>query len=140
MSEYSIQEISDQSSLPRRTIHFYVQQGLLPPPEGAGVGTRYSETHLLCLQIIPLLKRKGQKLDQIRASLKDLDESGLRVLYEQVNEPVSAEPAFLPTSQPFAHYQLPAGMTLTVPGTLTPGERKKLAELLKAISELFSAE
>ena len=30
-----IQELVNQSGVPRRTIYFYVQQGLLPPPEGA---------------------------------------------------------------------------------------------------------
>ncbi|MCX6068015.1 MAG: MerR family transcriptional regulator [Chloroflexi bacterium] len=138
MSEYSIQELSDQTGLPRRTIHFYVQQGLLPPPVGAGVGTRYFENHLFCLRLIPLLKRKGLKLDEIRARLKDLDESDLRALYDQINEPAPPAPAFLPTSQPFAHYQLPAGMTLTVPATLTASERKKLAELLHTIGDIFS--
>ena len=44
----------------------------------------------------------------------------------------------LPVSQPFSHYQLPAGMTLIVPASLTPSERKKLTEVLKHISELFS--
>jgi DNA-binding transcriptional MerR regulator len=140
MTEYSIQELSDQTGLPRRTIHFYVQQGLLPPPEGAGVGTSYFETHLYCLRLIPLLKRKGQKLDEIRARLKNLDETALRELYEQVNEPAAPAPAFLPVSQPFAHYPLPAGMVLSVPATLTPTERKKLAHLLTAIGEIFSSE
>lgn len=138
MSEYSIQELSDQTSLPRRTIHFYVQQELMPAPEGAGVGTRYAETHLLCLQIIPLLKLQGLKLDEIRARLKGLDQSALRALYAQVNIQAVPSLAVLPTSQPFAHYQLPAGMTLVVPGTLTSAERKNLAELLKAVSEIFS--
>ena len=138
MSEYSIQELSDLTNLPRRTIHFYVQQELLPAPEGAGVGTRYFEIHLLCLRLIPLLKQGGLKLDEIRARLKGLDESKLRALHEQINHPVTAQPATLPSSQPFAHYGLPAGMTLIVPASLSPFERKKLAELLKAIGEIFS--
>ena len=138
MPEFSIQELSDLTGLPRRTIHFYVQQGLLPPPESAGVGTRYFEAHLLCLQIIPLLKRQGLKLDQIRAQLKGSDQASLSALLAQLEVPAAAEPAFLPTSQPYAHYQLPAGMSLSVPASLTPSERKKLAELLKAISEIFS--
>ncbi len=138
MNEYSIQELSDLTGTPRRTIHFYVQQGVLPPPEGFGVGTRYFEVHLLRLRLIPLLKREGLKLDAIRERLKDREESALRVLYEQIDRPIPPGPVFLPTSQPFAHYQLPAGMTLTVPATLTSSERQKLTELLKVISELFS--
>lgn len=136
MTDYSIQDLCDQTSLPRRTIHFYVQQGLLPPPEGAGVGTRYGDQHLLSLKLILALRRQGLKLDEIRARLHGLNLATLQTLYDQVNEP--APPARLPASQPFAHYALPAGMTLVVPATLTPGERKKLTEALKAIHEIFS--
>jgi DNA-binding transcriptional MerR regulator len=135
MSDYSIQDLCEQTSLPRRTIHFYVQQGLLPPPVGAGVAAHYTDIHLLCLQLIPLLRRKGLRLDDIRARLQGLDLSALRALYKQAYAP--APPALLPISQSFAHYALPAGMTLVVPATLTPTERKKLTEALKAITEIF---
>jgi DNA-binding transcriptional MerR regulator len=136
MTDYSIQDLCDQTSLPRRTIHFYVQQGILPPPEGAGVGARYSEVHLLSLKLIPLLRRKGLKLDDIRARLRGLGDAALRALHKQAYEP--APPALLPVSQPFAHYSLPAGMTLSVPATLNPAERKKLTELLKAAADIFA--
>ena len=136
MTDYSIQDLCDQTSLPRRTIHFYVQQGLLPPPEGAGVGARYTETHLLSLQLVPLLRRKGLKLDAIRDRLQGLDPAALRALYQQAYTP--EPPALLPVSQPFAHYALPAGMTLVVPAALSPSERKKLTEALKALNEIFA--
>lgn len=136
MTDYSIQDLCDQTSLPRRTIHFYVQQGILPPPEGAGPGARYAETHLLCLKLIPHLRRAGLKLDDIRARLQGLDEPALRALLEQVYQP--AAPAQLPASQSFTHYTLPAGMTLVVPATLSPSERRKLTELLKSVTEIFS--
>ena len=136
MPEYAIQDLCDQTSQSRRTIHFYVQQGLLPPPEGGGGGARYTETHLLCLKLIPLLRRKGLKLDDIRERLHGLDQPALRALYQQVYTPEL--PALLPVSQPFAHYALPAGMTLIVPATLSPSERKKLTEVLKAVNEIFT--
>ena len=31
---YDIQELVGASGVPRRTVYFYVQQGLLPPPSG----------------------------------------------------------------------------------------------------------
>ena len=139
MQQYSIQELSEKTSLPRRTIHFYVQQGLLPPPDGAGVGTRYYPIHLLCLQIIPLLQRKGLRLDEIRQKLSGLNEDRLLSLYSQEYDSQPPVPVFLPTSQPFAHYQLPAGMTLIVPATMTLAERKKLTEVLSSINQIFSS-
>ncbi len=41
---YDIQELVAQSGVPRRTIYFYVQQGILPPPEGAGLAAHYTRT------------------------------------------------------------------------------------------------
>ena len=136
MAEYTIQEICDQTGLSRRTIHFYVQQGILPTPSGAGTATRYSEIHLLSLNLIPLLRGKGLRLDDIRDRLHGLDEAALHKLYDQVFEP--APPKILPISQAFGHYQLPAGMILVVPASLTPADRKRLAELLKAAHEIFN--
>ena len=58
---YDIQELVTQSGVPRRTIYFYVQQGILPPPEGAGLAAHYNEEHLLRLQLIPLMRGQGQR-------------------------------------------------------------------------------
>ena len=40
-----------------------------PPPEGAGLGARYSDEHLLCLRAIPVLRNRGLRLDEIRERL-----------------------------------------------------------------------
>jgi len=65
-TQYTIEELSTQSGISRRTIHFYVQQGVLPAPAGAGLGARYTADHLLRLQAVPILRQQGQRLDQIR--------------------------------------------------------------------------
>src|SRR5919109_4051628 len=66
MAEYTITELSELSGVNRRNIHFYVQQSLLPPPEGAGLGARYTDEHLLRLRAIPALRSRGLRLDEIR--------------------------------------------------------------------------
>lgn len=139
MQDYSIQDLSQLTNTPRRTIHFYVQQGLLPSPESAGVGTHYSEAHLLYLKLIPLLKAEGLRLDGIRDLFQQKSAEELQALFQHLNQPKEPQPALLPVSQPFAHYQLPAGMTLIVPGTLNTSERKKLSEILNFITRVFSA-
>ena len=35
-TSFTIQELVDLSGVPRRNIYFYAQQGILPPPQGAG--------------------------------------------------------------------------------------------------------
>lgn len=66
MDDLTIAELEERAGVPRRTIYFYVQQGLLPPPRGAGLGARYDRRHLDRLAAIPRLRAAGWRLDRIR--------------------------------------------------------------------------
>jgi DNA-binding transcriptional MerR regulator len=63
---YSINELADAAGISRRAVRFYVQEKLLPPPEGAGRGSHYERSHLEQLQRIVELQRTGHALDAIR--------------------------------------------------------------------------
>ena len=140
VNEYTIQELCDQTGLPRRTIHFYSQQGILPPPVGAGLGAHYGEEHLLRLLLIPALRQQGLRLDDIRSRLAGVDLEGLRALRAQhlQADPQPRPPVSQPASQVFNHYPLPAGMTLIAPAALSPADRAKLEALLEAARRLFT--
>ena len=69
---YDIQELMKVSGIPRRTIHFYVQQRLLPPPEGAGLAAYYTGQHLVRLRLIPILRQQGLRLDDIRQRFEQM--------------------------------------------------------------------
>ncbi|HOA04389.1 MAG: MerR family transcriptional regulator [Candidatus Fermentibacter daniensis] len=43
---YSIAELSELAGVSRRTVRFYVQTRLIPPPLGAGRGSYYTRAHL----------------------------------------------------------------------------------------------
>jgi DNA-binding transcriptional MerR regulator len=137
-SSYSIQDLCDQTGLPRRTIHFYTQQGLLPPPEGAGLGSRYGEIHLLRLQAIPRLRQQGLRLDQIRQEFSQLDPQSLRDLLLQA--PPSTKPATTVDAQEFVHYQFGSGISLNAPVRLPSVERRKLEKLLQEALRIFQSE
>ena len=139
--EYSIQELCDQTGLPRRTIHFYSQQGILPPPAGAGLGAHYSEGHLLRLLLIPALRQQGLRLDDIRSRLTGLDLDALRALRARhlQADPPPPSAALPPVGQAYLHFPLPAGMTLIAPASISPAERAKLDALLEAARRLFAS-
>src|SRR5919112_3202069 len=90
MADYDISELSELSGVTRRNIHFYIQQGLLPPAEGAGLGARYSDAHLLRLKAIPLMRARGLRLDQIRERLSNLNTAGAEALLADHSRPVAA--------------------------------------------------
>lgn len=135
--DYSIQDLTDQTGLPRRTIHFYTQQQILPPPQGAGLGARYGDEHLLRLRLIPLLRGQGLRLDDIRQRLNALDENAMRELLASAQSlPAAPPPAAAP--QAFQHYPLQGGITIVAPHTLNPVDRRKLYELLEAARRIFN--
>jgi DNA-binding transcriptional MerR regulator len=77
---YTIADLARLAGVTPRTVRYYVAQGLLPSPEAAGPGTRYSEGHLARLRLIRRLQRDHLPLAEIRsrlASLADEDVMGL---------------------------------------------------------------
>lgn len=63
---YRISELAEKAGVTKRTVHYYVGRGLLPPPEGAGVGSTYNEEHLVKLKLIKQLQERYYPLDRIR--------------------------------------------------------------------------
>jgi len=63
---YSIGELAELGRVSRRTVHFYVQQGLIDPPEGRGRGSYYADRHLEQLQRVLALQREGLPLRRIQ--------------------------------------------------------------------------
>jgi len=66
----TITELEKASGVPRRTVHFYIRQGVLPPPDGAGGAARYGEEHLLRLRLIQELQKSHLKLAGIREAFE----------------------------------------------------------------------
>lgn len=137
VEDFSIQELCDKTGFPRRTIHFYTQKGLLPPPEGAGLGARYNYLHLLRLRLIPILRKKGLRLNQIREKFSDTALIELQELQEKMVR--EAGPLFPPEAprRAYTHYSLPAGITLIVPTSLNQADLKKFTQLLEAAENIF---
>lgn len=78
----TITELERESGVPRRTIHFYIRQGVLPPPEGAGGAARYGEEHLLRLRLVQELQKSHLKLAGICEALDALSLEEMRALAE----------------------------------------------------------
>jgi DNA-binding transcriptional MerR regulator len=143
MTLYTIQEMIDQTGLPRRTIHFYTQQGILPPPDGAGLSSRYTDTHLLRLKLIPFLRQDGLRLDQIREYFTTCDEATLiaRLEEKQSHRPTLSSPLTAPAAPPnrFVHYPLPQGLTLVVPAELAARQSARIQTIIRTIQEGLQA-
>jgi DNA-binding transcriptional MerR regulator len=63
---YGIEELGELGGVSRRTVRYYVQEGLLPPPLGVGRGKHYGREHLERLLQVKTLQQRGLTLDEVR--------------------------------------------------------------------------
>jgi DNA-binding transcriptional MerR regulator len=73
--ELTIEDLEKHSGLSTRTLHYYMQIGLLPGPEKRGKYASYSHEHLDRLDLILILKEMHMPLKEIRKVLDRLTPS-----------------------------------------------------------------
>ena len=73
-----IGEFAAAAGVSARTVRYYIVEGLLPPPEGAGMGAMYGPAHLDRLRLILRLKDAYLPLREIRRQLTGLDDEQVR--------------------------------------------------------------
>ncbi len=70
----------------RRTVHYYVGEGLLPPPRGAGPESRYGRRHVLLLKLIKLCQQRHLPLRKIRGIVETMEGLSDRELERRVRQ------------------------------------------------------
>lgn len=68
---YNIETLAKLSRLTRRTVRYYVQRGLLNPPQGGGRGSYYTDEHLERLKKIQKWSEQGVPLIHMRDMLEE---------------------------------------------------------------------
>lgn len=64
---YAIGDLAELGGVSRRTVRYYVQEGLIPAPYGLGRGRHYGREHLESLLRVKALQEAGRTLEEIRA-------------------------------------------------------------------------
>ena len=83
---YAIGDLADLGGVSRRTVRYYVQENLLPPPFGVGRGNHYGRAHLDRLLRVKALQEAGRTLDEIRREIQPLGQRA-SVVVEAAVEP-----------------------------------------------------
>jgi len=122
-ARYGIEELAVLGGVTRRTVRYYVQEGLLQAPFGVGRGRHYGTEHLARLQAVKALQERGLSLDEVRA------EVARPARRARAAAAASAPEAVAPA--PWRRIELVPGVELHVRGDrrLPPAERlRELAE------------
>jgi DNA-binding transcriptional MerR regulator len=66
---YAIGDLARLAGVSRRTVRYYVQEGLIPAPHGVGRGNHYGPEHLEQILRVKTMQESGRMLDEIRHAL-----------------------------------------------------------------------
>ena len=80
----TLKELANASDVTERTIRFYIQQGVLPPPSGAGPASRYGLEHLTRLSLVRRFKAALLPLSRIKELLTELGPTELEQVADQL--------------------------------------------------------
>ena len=136
--KYSLDELCSLVDLPRRTIRFYIQDGLLDRPEGAKRGAYYVRRHLDQLLEIQKWQKAGLSLDRIRELLAGTEGEG------PLPPPRRRRPGDI---EVWSHLHIGDGLELSIEpkqAGMSPEQVRELARgvmaLVKQVTEKESAE
>lgn len=119
---YSIDELADLGGVSRRTVRYYIQEGLLPMPLGVGRGPHYHRAHLDALLQVKALQEAGRSLDEIRRDRTPRGSRDRRVAASQVPPPA-------PSRSLWRRFDLVPGVELHVSGDARLPSAAALEEL-----------
>jgi DNA-binding transcriptional MerR regulator len=114
---FGIEELADLGGVSRRTIRYYVQEGLLAAPLGLGRGRHWTRKHLDTLLRVKEMQERGVSLAEVRRLL----EAGSRV------RPSPPEPAVERSA--WTRLTLDDGLELSVSSRWQVPPPARLAEL-----------
>jgi DNA-binding transcriptional MerR regulator len=124
---YAIGDLADLGGVSRRTVRYYVQEGLLPAPLGVGRGNHYGPEHLDRLLKVKALQEAGRTLDEIRGTLDGRQPRG-SVGVEALRSAPLSPPAQL-VREVWRRITLAPGVELHVSSEVSLPSSGKLAEL-----------
>lgn len=123
---WTLEQLAERTGVPRRTIRYYIQLGLVPRPHGERRGALYGEEHLDRVLEVRRLAQQGFSLTEIaEARQKDRSDTTLP------ERPVG-------TIDMRAHISLGAGIELVVDRSRAALTSPEIEALAKAVIDAFA--
>ena len=93
---YRIGELTELAGVTRRTVHYYINKGLIPPAKGTGVNSYYTTDHLNRIRLIRELQESYLPLEEIRKIIVPLNPAGVvEYLERHKQRPPAADREYL---------------------------------------------
>ena len=114
---FTLDDIAALAELPRRTVRYYIQTGLVDRPHGVGKGASYTQHHIEQLLLVRKWQLAGLSLERIGEVLK-----------QQASGPLPPTPRRAGTVEVWSHLVVADGVEVT----LEPGRAGLSPEQVRA--------
>ena len=114
---FTLEEIAALAELPRRTVRYYIQSGLIDRPQGIAKGAFYTQHHVEQLLLVRKWQLAGLSLERIGEVLK-----------QQTSGPLPPTPRRAGTVEVWSHLVVADGIEIT----LEPGRAGLSPEQVRA--------
>lgn len=131
-ARYAIGDLAQLGGVSRRTVRYYVQEGLIPPPLGVGRGNHYGAEHLEQLLKVKGMQEGGRTLEEIKHALgqRSPQRTAKSLAVEQIDVPRSV----------WRRLRLAPGVELHVSGNVRLPSPSRIEELADWCRAHFAAE
>ncbi len=123
IKKYTIEELGELTGYTRRTIRYYVQEGLIDPPAGRGRGGFYYDSHVQQLLRIKSFQEKGIGITAMVSLMK-----------KEVPE------AVLPSREVMIRYEIVPGIEVNISREIEIKEPKKVLEIIRLAKSIAKGE
>ena len=125
--KYSIEELATLVELPRRTLRYYIQQGLVDRPVGEKRAAYYTASHLDQLLTIRKWQHAGLSLDRIREILAGPDAGTLP----------PARPRGAGTVEVWSHLVVTDGLEVTIEPSRAGLSPEQVRAIVRGVNTLY---
>ena len=130
MNEYktfTLDEIAALAELPRRTVRYYIQSGLIDRPHGIGKGAYYTQRHVEQLLLVRKWQLAGLSLERIGELLK-----------QQTTGPLPPTPRRAGTVEVWSHLVVADGVELTLEPSRADLTPEQVRAFFRAVTQAYA--
>lgn len=123
---FTLEEIASLAELPRRTVRYYIQSGLIDRPQGIGKGAYYTQRHVEQLLLVRKWQLAGLSLERIGELLK-----------QQAAGPLPPTPRRAGTVEVWSHLVVADGVELTLEPGRAGLDPEQVRAFFRAVTQAY---
>jgi DNA-binding transcriptional MerR regulator len=145
--KYRIGELAEKAGVTKRTVHYYISRGLIPPSEGTGQQSYYSDDHLVRILLVKKLQERYLPLEKIKKIIAGLSYDNARIMLEKkaeieledlMDESRTGQQTDFPLGTECRKIELAQGLELYCSGKVLQGHGDKIKLLIEYSKRLFN--